>query len=118
MTKIQTTRVYVKPAPDDGFRILADRLWPRGLKKDAVPYDMWAKQLAPTDELRRWFHEDPAARWQVFQEKYLVELRQNPNLPEFIGAVRQHPVVTLLFAAKDTEHNQAVVLKHVLEQPS
>ncbi|MCM1483910.1 MAG: DUF488 family protein [Muribaculaceae bacterium] len=113
MTTILLKRAYDEPQPSDGFRILVDRLWPRGMSHATLPYSEWDKQLAPSDELRKWFHESPAERWALFSKKYSDELLANPAFSEFISEVKQHPVVTLLYGSHDTEHNNAVVLRDV-----
>jgi uncharacterized protein YeaO (DUF488 family) len=113
--KIQLKRVYDPPAATDGFRILVDRLWPRGLSKAAAGIDLWAKDVAPSTELRKWFDHDPD-RWPAFQSRYKAELRQRKDE---LAALRDRCAegrVTLLFGAKDLEHNQAIVLKAVLER--
>ncbi|ANH80110.1 hypothetical protein A8C56_03125 [Niabella ginsenosidivorans] len=114
MPVINLKRIYDVPARTDGYRVLVDRLWPRGVKKEAADIDEWAKDLAPSDELRKWFHHE-TAKWKPFQKKYLRELHNNPAAVLFIKAHTRTPTLTLLFAAKDEEHNQAVVLKQFLE---
>lgn len=114
MTEIKLKRAYENAETGDGLRILVDRLWPRGLKKSDLPYDLWDKAAAPTNDLRRWFHANPAARWPEFQKQYTAELEANPAVPELIATVRKHAAVTLVFGAKDIEHNQAVVLREYL----
>ena len=114
---LKLKRAYEKPSPDDGERILVDRLWPRGLKKEAAHLDDWLKELAPSDELRHWFAHDPE-RWEEFQQRYIEELEESDNkspIEELRQKARQGPV-TLVFAAKDEEKNNAVVLKKFLEQ--
>jgi len=113
--KINLKRAYEKPAPADGYRILVDRLWPRGLAKATAHIDRWEKEAAPSAALRKWFGHDPV-RWHDFKLKYLAELRANTVLPGLAELVRDKQAVTLLYAAKDTEHNQAVVLKTYLEK--
>ncbi len=107
-------RVYQPPAKTDGFRVLVDRLWPRGLAKAKAQIDLWDKDVAPSNELRHWFNHE-AEKWGEFQKRYRAELRGNS---EAVDALRQsmrgHEVVTLLFGAKDEEHNQAVVLREFL----
>ena len=116
MEKIQVKRIYDPPRKSDGYRVLVDRIWPRGLSKDAARIDLWMKDIAPTTELRKWFNHDPA-RWTTFQEKYRAELSQlGERLDELRDRAKKEPV-TLLYGAKDTEHNQAVVLRDVLAQP-
>ena len=103
-------RVYDPPSPDDGFRVLVDRLWPRGLKRDGAGIDLWLKDIAPSDGLRRWFGHDPT-KWAEFQKRYQAELAGNPALNNLLAIIRRERRVTLLFAAKDTEHNNAAALQ-------
>jgi uncharacterized protein YeaO (DUF488 family) len=112
---IRLKRVYLPKSPDDGTRILVDRLWPRGLSKERAAVDLWLKEVAPTDALRKWFDHDPA-KWPEFQKRYRAELRSNPAL----GTLRRHAkgaTVTLLYGAKDEEHNDARVLEAILRRP-
>lgn len=110
---LQLKRVYDTPAEADGYRVLVDRLWPRGLKRDEARIDLWCKEVAPSPELRRWFGHDPA-RWEVFAARYRQELAaQEPLWPELARRARKGRV-TLLYAAKDTQHNHAVVLGSVI----
>ena len=112
---LQLKRIYDPPDAADGFRVLVDRLWPRGLRKDKARIDLWLKEIAPSTELRRWFGHDPA-RWSMFRRKYRAELHHRADLLRTIeDALREGPV-TLLFAARDVEHNEAVVLKDWIEQ--
>lgn len=116
MGRIQLKRVYDPASPDDGLRVLVDRLWPRGLKKDAARIDTWAKDIAPSTELRQWFGHDPA-RWAQFRERYQAELAANEEqVTTLRAAVKKAKRVTLLFGAKDEEHNNAVVLREALER--
>ena len=85
---IQIKRVYEAADPADGFRILVDRLWPRGIRKDALPYDLWPKDLTPSPALRRWFHEDPDGRWAEFSQRYRSELATAPSLDESVRVVK------------------------------
>ena len=109
-TRLMLKRVYEDPAEADGLRILVDRLWPRGLGKDKAHIDHWAKDIAPSGELRHWFGHDPE-RWPEFRRRYEAELRENEAevkaLRERIGTA----AATLLFAARDAERNNAVVLR-------
>jgi len=107
---IKTKRVYESPSPDDGFRILIDRLWPRGLSKEAANVDLWLKDLAPSTALRTWFKHDPA-RWQEFQERYAKELDQHSDAINELLAYAQQGPVTLLYAAQNPDYNNAVALK-------
>ena len=115
MAHIRLKRAYDKPAPADGVRVLVDRLWPRGLKRDGARIDHWLKDVAPSTALRQWFNHDPA-RWDGFSERYRLELHRNPDaLAELKELAREAKTLTLLFAAKDAEHNNAVVLKALLD---
>lgn len=113
-TKLKIKRVYDDPASSDGLRILIDRLWPRGLSKEEAHIDHWQKDVAPSGELRRWFGHDPE-KWPEFRRRYEAELKQNEagvkELRERIGS----QAATLLFAAKDSEHNNAIVLREHLD---
>lgn len=102
-------RVYEPPSQADGTRILVDRLWPRGLSKDKAQIDLWLKEVAPTTELRRWFNHDPE-KWPEFQRRYLAELRANDGAVSELKAARASGRATLVYGAKDEEHNDAVVL--------
>jgi uncharacterized protein YeaO (DUF488 family) len=113
--RLALKRVYAAADPGDGRRVLVERLWPRGLSKDKAAVDLWLKEIAPSDELRRWFHAEPEARWPEFQKRYREELRgASEPLAELHKLMRSGPV-TLLFGARDEAHNSAVVLKGVLE---
>jgi uncharacterized protein YeaO (DUF488 family) len=114
---IVVKRVYEKPARTDGTRVLVDRLWPRGLTKKAAALDAWLKELAPSDELRRWSHEHREA-WTMFRKRYLKELTRPEaaeQLQELYRLAGQRKRLTLLYAFKDEEHNNAVVLKDLLD---
>lgn len=108
--KIQLKRVYEKPEAKDGFRILVDRLWPRGLTKEKAAVGLWLKDIAPSTELRKWFGHDPA-KWKEFQKKYLKELKENKEAVDTLKEHLKKETVTLLYAAKDEVHNEAEVLK-------
>lgn len=114
---IKIKRTYEPALKDDGFRVLIDRLWPRGIKKSKLNFDQWSKELAPSTELRKAFGHDPA-KWKQFQNKYRAELR-SPAARKEIDALAKRARkfnVTLLYSAKDEEHNDAVVLKDVLDR--
>jgi uncharacterized protein YeaO (DUF488 family) len=112
---IRIKRVYEPPEKDDGFRILVDRLWPRGMSKKKAKLNMWMKEIAPSDELRSWFNHDPD-KWEEFQKKYGSELSEKGDLIQQVMHLEKNEgTVTLVFAAKDEEHNNAVVLKEVLQ---
>lgn len=106
-------RAYEAASPTDGRRVLVDRLWPRGLTKDKAAIDLWLKDIAPSNELRKWFGHDPD-KWPGFVERYRSELALNPALQSLINLAHQGPLC-LVYGAKDETHNQAVVLKEVLE---
>ncbi|MER3458625.1 MAG: DUF488 domain-containing protein [Chloroflexota bacterium] len=112
---IRTKRIYDLPAPDDGTRFLVERLWPRGKKKEDVPIAAWLKEVAPSDTLRRWFGHDPA-RWEEFQQRYFAELDGKPEAWQPILEAARRGNVTLLYSARDTEHNNAVALKAYLDR--
>lgn len=110
-----TKRVYEAPEPADGVRFLVERLWPRGMKKESLQIQAWLRQLAPSDTLRRWYSHDPL-KWNEFQRRYFAELDHQSDLwKPLIDAARQ-TTVTLLYSARDTEHNSAVALRSYLEQ--
>lgn len=106
---LRLKRAYESPAPSDGHRILVDRLWPRGLSKEKAAIDQWMKEIAPSTELRRWFAHDPD-KWREFQRRYEQELRSQDDLVREIARLAAHGTVTLVYAARDEKHNDAVVL--------
>lgn len=110
---VRLKRVYVPAAATDGMRILVDRLWPRGVRKADAALDGWLKELAPSTELRRWFGHDPV-RWPEFQRRYTQEMRHHPEEIERLRALAGKGVVTLVFGARDEEHNDAVVLRDIV----
>ena len=112
---IKIKRVYEKASKEDGWRVLVDRLWPRGMKKENARIDVWMKEIAPSNALRKWFGHDPE-KWQEFQKKYRAELAENrAPLTELKAIEKKHRTITLLFGAKDEEHNQAVALTQFLK---
>lgn len=111
--KIKIKRVYDPASKEDGIRILVDRLWPRGIKKTDLKLDIWLKEAAPSTPLRKWFSHDPA-KWGDFQKKYIKELEKNPEALEPIWKALDQGQVTLLYSARDPEHNQAVCLENFL----
>jgi uncharacterized protein YeaO (DUF488 family) len=114
MKPVRVKRVYDAPSSDDGVRVLVDRLWPRGVKRDSAKIDLWLKQVAPSDGLRRWFGHDPG-RWAEFEKRYRAELAKNAqNLAGLRDLLKAGKPLTLLYAAKDTEHNNAIVLRNFL----
>jgi uncharacterized protein YeaO (DUF488 family) len=112
---INIKRIYesLTPSPGDGKRLLIDRLWPRGVKKDEVVFDEWVKELSPSTELRKWFGHD-SDKWQEFKDRYRQELRGKTEILEKLKQDAKHGTVTFLYSAKDTEHNNAVALKEII----
>jgi uncharacterized protein YeaO (DUF488 family) len=110
---VKIKRIYDPPSEDDGVRILVDRLWPRGISKEAAAIDEWERDIAPSDELRKWFSHDPA-KWQEFRKRYVGELRKNPEVVSKLRTLAKKGPLTLLFAAKDVAHNNAVVLRELI----
>jgi uncharacterized protein YeaO (DUF488 family) len=115
MATIKIKRAYESIASSDGFRILVDRLWPRGIKKEDAHVDVWLKDIAPSTDLRKWFNHEPE-KWEAFRKKYLAELQDSPATAELIEQVKKHKTITLVYSAKDEQHNQAVVVKEFLEK--
>ncbi len=113
MLKIK--RIYEKPDKNDGARILVDRLWPRGMTKEKADIDLWLKELGPSTELRKWFAHDPA-KWQAFKSKYKKELKDKKDLLDQIKNYEKKGPVTLLYGARDTGHNEAIVLQEYLKK--
>lgn len=111
---IALKRVYETAEVNDGKRFLIERLWPRGIKKTALKYDAWIKEVGPSHELRRWFSHDPA-RWGEFRRRYFAELDRKSEILEAITKAAAEGQVTLLYSSHDTEHNNAVALKEYLE---
>ena len=112
---IQTKRVYEPAAKADGQRFLVERLWPRGIRKDDLKMTGWAKEAAPSGELRRWFNHDPA-KWKEFQRRYRAQLTRQPEVWRPLLEAAQAGDLTLLFSAHDLEHNNALVLKKFLDE--
>lgn len=106
-------RVYENASKTDGYRILVDRLWPRGISKETANIDLWIKDIAPSTQLRKWFDHDPK-KWNEFQKKYRQELADNPMVDSLREIIKQYSNVTLVYSAKDTEHNQAKVIQEYL----
>jgi len=110
---IKIKRIYESASPDDGRRIYVDRLWPRGMKKEEVKIDEWLKDISPSDGLRKWFGHDPS-KYAEFKRRYTKELREHSEILERVRKEARKETVTLLFSAKDVEHNNASVLKELL----
>lgn len=112
---VKLKRAYDDPAPEDGFRVLVERLWPRGLTKARLALDLWLKDVAPSTELRQWFAHDPE-KWDEFQKRYWTELEQNLEAVDLLRSKSHDGVITLVYAARDEEHNGALALKHYLDR--
>jgi uncharacterized protein YeaO (DUF488 family) len=113
---VRIKRVYEKPDSADGFRVLVDRLWPRGMKKEQAKVDLWMKDVAPSDVLRKSFHHE-AMKWPVFEKKYQAELKSKKDcISELKKLEKEHGTLTLLFGAKDEEHNQAAIIVQALRK--
>ncbi|MEW5801612.1 MAG: DUF488 domain-containing protein [bacterium] len=112
---IKVKRIYAQPNKGNGFRVLVDRLWPRSLKKEEVKVDLWLKNIAPSNELRKWFAHDPQ-KWDTFQQKYSEELDSRKDLVAMLISKAEEGDLTLLYGAKDEEFNNAIALKKYLEE--
>ncbi|MCB5952221.1 DUF488 domain-containing protein [Enterococcus sp. BWT-B8] len=113
---IYIKRAYEKPDKKDGYRILVDRLWPRGVTKEKAEIDCWMKAIAPSKELRKWFNHEPE-KFSDFKEKYKKELLNEPETVQELSAIlKQEPIVTFVYSAKDETMNNAVVLKEIMEE--
>jgi uncharacterized protein YeaO (DUF488 family) len=110
MSNIKIKRIYEPFSKTDGYRVLVDRLWPRGMKKEDAHVDKWLKEIAPSTELRQWFHAEPG-RWTQFKAKYLDELKKSNTVDELKVLINEHQTLTLLYSVKDEEHNHALILK-------
>ena len=113
---IRLKRVYETPCAEDGLRILVERLWPRGMDKQHAKVDEWLKDIAPSTELRKWFAHDPA-KWDDFKTRYQAELAQKKPLIDHLKQTAREQKITLVYAARDEQHNSVIVLKQFLEQP-
>lgn len=114
MSTVNIRRIYEEPSASEGYKVLVDRLWPRGIKKEKAGIDVWLKEAGPSNELRKWFNHE-VDKWPEFSKKYKEELKANPVFKELKKIVKEHKTVTLLYSAKDEEHNQAVVLRNLLK---
>jgi uncharacterized protein YeaO (DUF488 family) len=110
---LQVKRVYDEAGEGDGFRVLVDRLWPRGVSKQRAALGLWAKEVAPSTELRTWFHAHPG-EFTEFSRRYRAELKDNPEVDRLREKLAGHPMITLLYGVHDTEHNHALILSEVL----
>lgn len=114
---IKVKRIYESYAADDGYRILVDRLWPRGMKKEDARINKWLKEVAPSTELRKWFNHE-AEKWDEFRRKYHTELNGSPAFAELLTLLGEHEIVTFLFSSREETHNHAVVLKQFVNDYS
>jgi uncharacterized protein YeaO (DUF488 family) len=112
---IKIKRIYDRASPEDGKRIYIDRLWPRGMRKEEVKIDEWLKEISPSDALRKWFGHDPS-KYEEFKRRYTKELEKHPEIIEKIRKEGKKGTVSLLFSAKDVEHNNATVLREILTE--
>jgi len=112
---VKIKRAYEPFTKSDGYRILVDRLWPRGIKKENAHIDKWMKEVAPSTALRKWFNHEPE-KWQQFITKYRTELKGSAALEELIPLIKEHKAITLIYAAKNEQYNQAVALKQFITQ--
>lgn len=113
---IKIKRAYDKPSKEDGYRILVDRLWPRGVSKDEAKIDLWLKEISPSNELREWFSHDPK-KWEGFKSKYRDELKEKAELVKELKKIeKEKKTVTLLYSAKDEQHNNVIVLSEILKK--
>lgn len=110
---VKVKRVYEEASPDDGYRVLVDRLWPRGVSKEKAKLDLWLKEVGPSDELRKWFGHEPA-KYDEFKKRYFKELDVSPAAKELKSLIKEHKAVTLLYSAHDEQHNQATALQEYL----
>src|SRR3954469_1719082 len=115
MAVIKIKRIYAPIEKTDGFRVLVDRLWPRGIRKESAHIDAWIKEVAPSTELRKWFHHQPE-NWQKFRDAYQAELQKSDYVGVLLAYIKQNRAVTLLYASRDVEHNHAVILKEFLDE--
>ena len=115
MIQVRIKRVYEDFSETDGYRVLVDKLWPRGMKKEWLKYDYWAKDIAPSASLRKRFHEDIPGHWNDFVMQYQKELAASPAMADFLILIKPHPVVTLLYASKEPVYNHARILRDYLE---
>jgi uncharacterized protein YeaO (DUF488 family) len=114
MPAVQIKRVYEPFATTDGFRVLVDRIWPRGINKETAHADVWLKEVAPSTALRKWFNHEPG-KWPEFTRKYTAELKRSDAMEQLLDIIRKHKKVTLLYSAHDEQHNQALVLQEFIK---
>ncbi len=115
MAQVKVKRVYDAEESSDGFRVLIDKLWPRGMKKENLHYDFWATDITPSTHLREWYHQDEEKHWEEFKKKYTEELTKSAAMENFINKVKGKQSVILLYASKNAMHNHALILQKYLE---
>lgn len=115
LSMIMIKRAYDPPAAEDGERYLVDRLWPRGVKREALDLTGWVKDAAPSNELRKWVHQEPK-HWEAFEDRYAAELKENPDAWKPLLEAARKGRITLIYASRDPEHNNAAALKKFLEK--
>ena len=116
MTQVKIKRVYEPYEKEDGYRVLVDKLWPRGIKKENLEFDLWAKDITPSTPLRQWYHEDMVNHWDDFRKKYIRELEASAAVKEFVDKISEEKTVTLLYASKNAAENHALILQEYLEK--
>lgn len=116
MTEIKMKRVYEPYDSKDGIRVLVDNLWPRGIKKEKLIYDLWEKDIAPSKALRQWFHKDKNENWDTFKSLYNQELEKSDAIKDFVKRIEMYKTATLIYAAKDPEHNHVLLLRLFIEK--
>lgn len=112
---LKTKRVYEDPADEDGYRVLTERLWPRGVSKERANLDQWMKGIAPSHELRKWFKHDPQ-KWDEFKDRYRRELFGSEQVEELLNIIEKNDTVTLIYASKDEKHNSTILLKDFMNE--
>lgn len=115
-SRVRLKRAYAPPAASDGMRVLIDRLWPRGVRKDAAALDLWLKDIGPSTELRKWFGHEPS-RWAEFRRRYADEIEQKPQLLAQLRDIARQGVLTMVYSAHDEQHNDALVLQELILHP-
>jgi uncharacterized protein YeaO (DUF488 family) len=115
MATVNIKRIYEDADTTDGYRVLVDRLWPRGIKKERAAIDEWLKEIAPSPTLRKWFNHDPE-KWTRFKKDYLAELKTNEAMGKLKSMAKENNKLTLLYAARDEKHNHAVILQQLLSE--
>ena len=114
--RLHIKRIYETWSSADGYRVLVDRLWPRGVKKESAHVDEWLKEVAPSQELRKWFNHEPE-KWELFCERYSKELQTSPSFERLKDLMNKYETLTLLYSARDNQHNQAILLQMRLQPP-